>query len=221
MEGRKDDNGKPRTDLVPPSAIVSMARGFTYGANKYDDRNWEKGINYGRLYGALQRHLNAWWNGENRDPESRLSHLDHAFCCLAMLNDMRIRNNQSEKIYDEDLDTRPYPKAETLDRIGNYYENPFSQKQGQKTPERSKINSINIVPDAEGSGFKISRNGRVGEGYTHVTESDGQYTVRYRVQEPRETEHMEKSGTGGDEHRRGENASGSVQKKSERNVRRS
>jgi len=55
------------------------------GAEKYVQRNWEKGISYGRVYGALQRHLNEFWKGNNLDPEWDIHHLAHAGCCLLFL----------------------------------------------------------------------------------------------------------------------------------------
>ena len=75
-EGRKDDEDKLRYDLIPPEALAGLAAVFTMGAKKYDDRNWEKGIAYGRLYAALLRHLEAWRRGEDRDTENGQHHLD-------------------------------------------------------------------------------------------------------------------------------------------------
>ena len=39
----------------------------------------------GRVFGALMRHLWAWWAGETKDPETGISHLYHASCCLMFL----------------------------------------------------------------------------------------------------------------------------------------
>lgn len=36
--------GKGRCDLLPASAILRLARHFERGAEKYAERNWEKGI---------------------------------------------------------------------------------------------------------------------------------------------------------------------------------
>ena len=91
MSGVKYDDKKPRIDLVPASTLFSLGRVLEYGANKYDTRNWEEGLEYGRLFGALQRHIWAWWGGEDLDPESGLPHIEHALCCLSMLNEMRIK----------------------------------------------------------------------------------------------------------------------------------
>lgn len=81
----KADGGKRRLDLVPVGPLLDIADVLTFGANKYADRNWEKGFPYGRVYGAAMRHLLAWWNGEDRDPETGMSHLAHAATCLMFL----------------------------------------------------------------------------------------------------------------------------------------
>lgn len=86
-EGTKADAGKLRMDLIPPELNVAVSDILTFGATKYGDRNWEKGMDWGRVYGALQRHLNAWWdpNQPDIDEETGKSHLWHAACCIAFL----------------------------------------------------------------------------------------------------------------------------------------
>lgn len=84
-EGTKHDGDKIRTDLYPVASFLGTCRVLTHGAKKYAARNWEKGILFGRVYGALLRHLFAWWGGEDVDPESGEHHLDHAGCCIAFL----------------------------------------------------------------------------------------------------------------------------------------
>lgn len=85
MEGTKYDNGKPRMDLIPPELLMEVSKILTFGADKYAERNWEKGMDWGRVYGALQRHLWAWWSGDSKDAETGESHLAHAACCIAFL----------------------------------------------------------------------------------------------------------------------------------------
>lgn len=85
--GVKYDEGKNRYDLIPPDALDELAKVFTYGTIKYEDRNWEKGMGWGRLFGAAMRHLWAFWRGEDKDPESGLHHLAHAtWNCLCLLS---------------------------------------------------------------------------------------------------------------------------------------
>lgn len=84
-EGRKDDSGKARHDLIPPELPEAVSAVLTFGATKYGERNWEKGMTWGRPYAALMRHMLAWWRGEKADPETGFSHLWHAACCIAFL----------------------------------------------------------------------------------------------------------------------------------------
>lgn len=85
QEGVKLDAGKPRYELLAPESLEGTARVLTFGATKYADRNWEKGMNWSRVFGALMRHLWAWWRGEEKDPETGESHLHHAACCIMFL----------------------------------------------------------------------------------------------------------------------------------------
>lgn len=78
-------HGKTRFDLVPFEAVADIADVLAYGAHKYSANNWCRGADWSRYFAALCRHVFAWWNGEDRDPETGLSHLAHAGCCLIFL----------------------------------------------------------------------------------------------------------------------------------------
>lgn len=84
-EGRKDDNNKLPYHLLPPEFLGATANVLQFGARKYGERNWEKGMAWSRPFAALMRHMWAWWNGEKADPETGMSHLWHASCCIAFL----------------------------------------------------------------------------------------------------------------------------------------
>ena len=83
--GTKHDQGKVRVELLSPIALEEIAKVLTFGAKKYGDNNWRKGLNYTRLIGAAFRHLLAFMRGEDMDPESGLNHLAHLGCCVMML----------------------------------------------------------------------------------------------------------------------------------------
>lgn len=85
VQGVKYDAGKPRMSLIPASALIEEAKVMTYGAQKYAPHNWRKGMPYTRVLDAALRHINAFNGGEDKDPETGLSHLAHARCCLAFL----------------------------------------------------------------------------------------------------------------------------------------
>ena len=84
--GKKYDQDKLRYDLLPVEPMRLVAEVYTMGAKKYDDRNWEKGIEWGRIYGALQRHANAFWGGESHCPQDGQHHLASVvWCALALM----------------------------------------------------------------------------------------------------------------------------------------
>ena len=83
--GKRFDEGKLRYDLVPTRAVKEIAKVLTFGAKKYGDRNWEKGMEWGKVIGSLERHLTSWKGGEDFDQESGLSHLSHLITNVAFL----------------------------------------------------------------------------------------------------------------------------------------
>lgn len=84
-EGTKNDQDKVRLDLVSPLFIYGTAEVLTFGAKKYEENNWAKGINFNRVYRAAIGHMHDWWMGEELDQESGKPHLWHAACCLMFL----------------------------------------------------------------------------------------------------------------------------------------
>ena len=81
QKGQKD----ARFDLIPTEPLRYLALVYGMGAKKYADDNWRKGYDWKLSYGAMQRHLNAFWGGEDMDPESGLPHLGHAMWHCATL----------------------------------------------------------------------------------------------------------------------------------------
>ena len=64
-----------RFDLIPPDALWALAEHYGKGAEKYADRNYEKGYKWGLSVASLQRHLHQWLMGESVDPETGTNHL--------------------------------------------------------------------------------------------------------------------------------------------------
>jgi hypothetical protein len=95
-EGQKFDSNKLRYELLPPELLEEVARVLTFGAHKYSARNWELGMAWSRPFGALMRHMWAWWRGEEKDPETGYSHLAHAACCIAFLVAYEARNTGTD-----------------------------------------------------------------------------------------------------------------------------
>ena len=84
-KARKDDADKPRMDLIPPEALTALGAVLAHGADRYGERNWEAGLDWGRITAALLRHLTAWMAGEDRDPDSGMPHSWHVLTNAAFL----------------------------------------------------------------------------------------------------------------------------------------
>lgn len=108
MSGHKGVK-RARTDLLPTDALYVVAEVFGKGAEKYADRNWERGYAWSKSYGALQRHLFAWWAGENKDRESGLNHMAHVAWHALVLLSFQLRHTYG--------DDRPAQPKVYTDRI--------------------------------------------------------------------------------------------------------
>jgi hypothetical protein len=64
------------------------------GAVKYGRHNYRAvGVRSSVYFDAAMRHLGSWWEGENIDPDSQLSHIDKAIATLFVLRDSMLQGN--------------------------------------------------------------------------------------------------------------------------------
>jgi hypothetical protein len=85
--------------------ILAIAEAAQIGSDKYGYRNWEKGLRYSTSYASLMRHLLAWWQGEDIDPESNLPHTYHiAWNAHALVEQER---RITDGTLPDELDDRP------------------------------------------------------------------------------------------------------------------
>ena len=83
--GLRYDSNKPRYDLIPPDALDALATLYLEGAKKYDERNWERGMKWGKVFGPLMRHAWAFWRGDRYDKETGTHHMiSAAWNCIAL-----------------------------------------------------------------------------------------------------------------------------------------
>lgn len=81
----KFDQDKLPLHLLSTEAMNQTAAVLQFGAEKYAAHNWRKGFTWSRPLAAAMRHITAFNAGEDKDPESGLSHLAHAACCIMFL----------------------------------------------------------------------------------------------------------------------------------------
>ena len=76
--------------LLPPCFNQAVAEVLNVGARKYGAWNWrDEGAQYkaSTYIGAIRRHLDAWMEGEDLDPEAGECHLAHIAASVAILLD--------------------------------------------------------------------------------------------------------------------------------------
>lgn len=97
--GIKHDSEKVRMDLLSPIAMAEIAKVMTFGAKKYSANNWRGGIAWSRVLGAALRHLLSYLGGEDKDPETGLSHLSHCACCIMFLLEYEVTHKELDDRY--------------------------------------------------------------------------------------------------------------------------
>ena len=92
---------KPKLSSTPVAPLFEMGKVFELGAKKYGRFNWRlHTVSATVYYDAALRHLMAWFEGEDLDPESGVPHLAHAMACMVILMDAKDNN----KLNDNRLD---------------------------------------------------------------------------------------------------------------------
>lgn len=96
---------------VPWTVMAELAVGFGEGELKYGRNNWRKTqVVSSTYFAAAMRHLTAWWEGEDIDPDSGMPHIVKAMASLGILRDAQIAETA--------IDDRPPPTPEGfMDRL--------------------------------------------------------------------------------------------------------
>lgn len=95
---REPKTNKGRYDLISPIALRRLALIYEKGGKKYEDRNWEQGVNLSTFVDSAMRHLNQWREGLN--DEDHLGHAAWNICALIHTEEMCQRGRLSAKLND-------------------------------------------------------------------------------------------------------------------------
>lgn len=105
---------KPPIANVPLSVISEVGMALAEGQWKYGGYNWRViGVRASVYWDATFRHLKAWWEGEDTDPDSQLSHVTKAISALTVLRDAMIQDNWT--------DDRPPRSKQTPTQVSDQY----------------------------------------------------------------------------------------------------
>lgn len=85
-QGTKDDDGKLPLELIPEEFIRAVGEVYKVGLH-YGRENWKKGLTFRRMKGAMMRHMNSFYLGEDFDTKSPTQHhlAAVAFYCAAII----------------------------------------------------------------------------------------------------------------------------------------
>ena len=84
---------KASMSVVPANVIMEIAVGMLEGGCKYGRHNYRAmGVRSSVYYDATMRHLMAWWEGEDIDPDSGISHITKAIASLVVLRDAMMQD---------------------------------------------------------------------------------------------------------------------------------
>lgn len=107
---REPQLGRGRYDLISPIALRALAIHYEKGAEKYSERNWEKGGPHSRHLNSAMRHLQQYLEGDRSE--------DHLSACV--WNCFSIEHNQ------EMIDRGVLPQE--LNDLPNYSKNMEDEK---------------------------------------------------------------------------------------------
>lgn len=83
---------KPPYSTLSATVLQEVGVGMLEGARKYGRHNYRvAGVRASVYYDATMRHMGYWWEGEDIDPDSGLSHVTKAICSLFVLRDAMIQ----------------------------------------------------------------------------------------------------------------------------------
>ena len=97
---------KQTLSYVPTVGLFALGAAMQDGGKKYGRFNWrDTSVTSSVFYDAIQRHLTAWFNGEDHAQDSKVHHLGHIMASCAILLDADLN-----KVLNDDRDKRE-PRA--------------------------------------------------------------------------------------------------------------
>lgn len=132
-----------RFSSVPMNVVAEAALGMTEGMSKYGRHNYRvAGARASVQYDAVMRHVSAWWEGEDTDAKSGLSHVTKAITALLVLRDCMMRGIM--------IDDRPPASAPFMDA--------FNEESARIIVENTKPDVVHWTNEM----YQAQRAGKVG-----------------------------------------------------------
>lgn len=128
LEGDKPTNPKDIVGVrkapmstVPATVLAEIGVAMLEGASKYGRHNYRAvGVRGSVYYDGVMRHLMAWWEGEDIDPDSGMSHVTKAITSLVVLRDAMMQGKFTDDRPPRALPFYPALNAGAADIIDRY-----------------------------------------------------------------------------------------------------
>jgi len=112
---------KAPMSVVPMSVVAELGVAMLEGACKYGRSNYRAiGVRGSVYFDAGMRHLISWWEGEDIDPDSGLSHVTKAIASLVVLRDAMMQGKFTDDRPPRALPFYPALNAGAADIIDRY-----------------------------------------------------------------------------------------------------
>jgi hypothetical protein len=81
--------------VIPFQVLAEVGLALLEGSLKYGSYNWRRAGVRASIYfdAVVGRHLSSWWDGEDIDIDSNISHITKAIAGLTVLRDSMIQGN--------------------------------------------------------------------------------------------------------------------------------
>ena len=84
---------KAKMSVIPAGVLLDLGNALTEGMAKYGRHNYRAvGVRASVYYDAAMGHLMDWWEGQDIDAESGLSHVTKAMASLTVLRDAMLQD---------------------------------------------------------------------------------------------------------------------------------
>lgn len=130
---------KAGLSAVPCGVLYELGLAMLEGARKYGRHNYRvAGVRASVYYDAALRHLMSYWEGEDNDPDSGLSHVTKAIACLVVLRDAKM----NAKLTD---DRPPSALASTWMAAANLHAGEIIDRIPDTKPAHVRDQSLHLV----------------------------------------------------------------------------
>jgi hypothetical protein len=118
---------------VPANVLAEIGVAMLEGTCKYGRHNYRAaGVRASVYYDGVMRHLTAWWEGQDIDPDSGMNHITKAIASLVVLRDSMISKNWTDDrppVIDPDFLTNLNKLAgEIIDRYSHLSPKHYTEK---------------------------------------------------------------------------------------------